>query len=397
MIDAAKYKRWTLAIVALAALGHDGQVWALEATISARYRGDVQGRFENTTPQAAFCNRWPADCHGVQTVGLPIEYLKTSMASAPNPRDQFFIKLPSLKRVTVVNERGVSHELTFEITHVSQWVGGSPGVNPAFTAYPRGGCRYRLTYGSASLKRVLYLWSVSNPSSPSDCYSTGQGALPGDTIDSVVNETGISYNLKMPSPLKMTQGLYRGSVDFTVGPGGDFDFGNGVTELNDTRLTLNFELDVQHAFVLQFPPGSDRAVLEPPGGWQAWLGGRAAPPRLERDIPFRIWSTGPFKVYMKCNVLIGRMCGVVADDDNGAVVDVLIDLPPEIRYQDKPARRIDIPRGRDRAVRFEHMLPASNRPANLHFEMSSNEVEHLFRRPGVVHEGIITLIFDSDL
>ena len=397
MTDRYTYKRWILAIVALVALGHGGITWALEATISARYRGDAQGRFENTTPQAAFCERWPSDCQGVQTVGLPIEYTKIAIAKAPDSRDQFFVQLPSSKTINVVHEKtGESHAVSFEINHVSQWVGGHRYNNPAFSASVRGGCSYRLTYGTT--KRVLYLWRVKSPASPAACYSSGADLAAGVTTESEVKDMGIAYSLKMPPPFKMTQGLYRGSIDFTVGPGGDFDFGNGVSDLNDTRLTLNFELDVQHAFILQFPPGSYRAVLEPPGGWQAWLGGRGRPPRVERDIPFRIWSTGPFKVYKTCGVSLGSdQCGIVNHFYDAAAVDVSIDLPPEVHHQGKPVRRLEIPTGLRNALRFEHLVSASNRPANLHFEVSGNELNGLFAEPGSTFEGRVTLIFDSDL
>ena len=390
-------RRWGMIIVALAALGHDGLAWALEATISARYQGDAQGRFENTTPQAGFCSRWPNDCRDVYTVGLPIEFTKTSFYKAPDSRDQFFVQLPSSRTINVSHEvTGETHALTFEITHVSQRVIGNSRDNPTFTASIYGGCGYKGTWGSTKFSQ--YLWTVKNPSNPSGCYSSNHSGGAGHFTENQVIETGIAYRLKMPAPLKMKQGLYRGSVDFSVGPGGDFDFGNGVTELNDTRLTLNFELDVQHAFVLQFPPGSDRAVLEPPGGWQAWLGGRGTPPRLERDIPFRIWSTGPFKVYTQCSVPYGGLvCGIVDDRDTGVAVMVALDMPPEILFRDKPAQRVTILMGKSNAMRFDHMLPASNRPANLHFEVTRLGVEILARRPGVTYEGIVTLIFDADL
>lgn len=71
--------------------------------------------------------------------------------------------------------------------------------------------------------------------------------------------------------------MYRGSLTYTIGPGGDFDFGNNVTGLSGDTLVINFELDVQHAFIFEFPPGSERAVLEPKGGWQAWLDGGQPP------------------------------------------------------------------------------------------------------------------------
>lgn len=398
MTHRGRYKPLILAILVLAALGHGSIAWALEATISARYRGDGQGRFENTTPQAGFCTRWPNSCLEVQTIGLPIEFTKTSIAWASDGRDQFFVQLPFSKTFNVSHAvTGETHALTFEITHVSQRLSGGLETNPIFTQYMSGGCGYKQTYGSHG-GFSQYLWTVKNPSNPSACYSSNPSSIVGLVTENEAREMGIVYNLKMPSALKMKQGIYRGSIDFSVGPGGDFDFGNGVTHLNDTRLTLNFELDVQHAFVLQFPPGSDRAVLEPPGGWQVWLGGRGRPPRVERDIPFRIWSTGPFKVYKRCGTSLGSdKCGILNRFYDTAAVDVSIDLPPEIHHQGKPVRRVDIPTGLRNALSFEHWLAAGNRPANLHFEVSGNELNDLFAEPGSTFEGRVTLIFDSDL
>lgn len=397
MIDRYTCKRWILAILVLAALGHDSLAWALEATISARYRGDAQGKFENTTPQAGFCTRWPADCINVQTVGLPIEFTKTAVHRAPDSRDRFFVQLPSSRTVNVSHAvTGESHELAFEITHVSQRVMRESSDNSAFSASVYGGCNYKSTHDTRTY--VQYLWAVKNPSNPSGCYDGHHSNGATQVTESDVMETGIAYTLKMPPPLKMKQGIYRGSIDFTVGPGGDFDFGNGVTHLNDSRLTLNFELDVQHAFVLQFPPGSDRAVLEPPGGWQAWLGGRGRPPRLERDIPFRIWSTGPFKIYKRCSFYWGpnRECLLFNEKIMGILVEVSIDLPPEVHHQGRPVRRLNVPSDAVSALSFDHLQPASNRPANLHFEVSK-EVGAITDFPGSTFEGRVTLIFDSDL
>ncbi|UVL20645.1 hypothetical protein LOY42_06985 [Pseudomonas sp. B21-023] len=83
-----------------------------------------------------------------------------------------------------------------------------------------------------------------------------------------VEELSIGFDMNIPPPYRLKAGTYRGSITYRIGPGGDFDFGNDVSNLSGDSLTVNFELDVQHAFMFEFPPGSERAVLEPRNGWQ---------------------------------------------------------------------------------------------------------------------------------
>ncbi|MGH8486890.1 MAG: hypothetical protein ACRESP_21035, partial [Pseudomonas sp.] len=295
MSGVAMQPRTWLALVALLMMPTAS---ALEATITAEYRGGASGRFVNTTPPASYCHQWPAECQGLEAVELPITYLKTSTKGTTDVRDQFFVKTPGPRQVDVYHElTGESHRMPFEVTGISQKVVWQLSRNPVFTAYVRGGCSYKRTFGWPAAPSALYLWQVRNPQAPSACYSVNEMAPDGYVATTPVSDMGVAYNLSMPPPYRMKPGTYRGSLTYTLGPGGDFDFGNDVTELNGNSLTLNFVLEVEHAFIFDFPPGSDRAVLEPPGGWHSWLSGARAPERLQRDLPFRLWSTGPFKVY----------------------------------------------------------------------------------------------------
>ena len=64
-----------------------------------------------------------------------------------------------------------------------------------------------------------------------------------------------AYELRMPDPLGMSTGKYTGSITYSVGPNQDFDFGD-IMIPNDTALTFNFTLDVQHTLKVEVPPAA---------------------------------------------------------------------------------------------------------------------------------------------
>lgn len=369
---------------------------AAQVTLSAEYRGQAEGRFHNTTPQAGFCTHWPADCAGIQTVGLPIHYTKKTEKNAADPRDQFFIQLPSRRILHVTHQQsGERYPLSLEILTVSQRVHMRGTANPIFTQYVQGGCRYRRTYGTGGW--TMYLWNVLDSVSPRACSSGGDGAKRGDVHTVPVDDLAIAYRLSMPSPLSMKPGLFRGSLEYSVGPGGDFDFGNDVTDLNSNRLTVDFELDVQHAFVIDFPPGSERAVLEPPNGWSGWLSRGQAPQRLYRDLPFRIWSSGPFKAYKLCQYPLQGRCGIRNAANHEVPVTVALSLPAGIRTEGREVRRVELPSDKSAALAFEAQQAVFNRSANLHFEVEREHAQQMLAHPGSTYQGNVTVVFDAHL
>src|SRR3546814_3118440 len=69
-----------------------------------------------------------------------------------------------------------------------------------------------------------------------------------------------AYELRTPNPLNMSSGQYTGSLTYSIGPGQDFDMGD-VMLPNDSALTLNFNLEVQHTLQVEVPPGGNRVEL----------------------------------------------------------------------------------------------------------------------------------------
>lgn len=372
---------------------------ALEVTISAQYRGGGSGRFENTTPPGGLCRIWPSSCRGVTTVDLPIRFTKKAVQEAADPRNEFFIQLPGRREIDVYHdETGEPRRMSFEWTLFS--VSGRSASLDRNPIYQRihGGCGVGGgALGSWGDGRARVLWRLSDSISPGPCWSRSSYAPAGAVMQVDLEELSVGYNLNIPPPYRLKAGMYRGTITYRIGPGGDFDFGNDVSNLSGDSLTVNFELDVQHAFMFEFPPGSDRAVLEPRNGWQAWLAGGKAPQRLYRDLPFRVWSTGPFKVYKLCQYDTGAKCAIKNDGGEQVPVDVAMSLPAGVQHRGQAVERLPLPSGRLAALQFEAAMPALNRPGQLHFEVGRNDVQAMLQHPGSTYTGQVTVVFDAEL
>ncbi len=385
-----------LSILGLAASGPP-PAWASDVTLSARYVGDAAGQFENTTPQADFCGQWPSICRN-DTVDLPLSFLKTTSKGATDPRDRFFVRLPAQRTVTVVNQSTLdSYPVTLAFEQFSlqlERTKGTPGV-PIFDM--EGGCMLAASISRNWGAYGRFVWSINNPQAPQPCYSDSSDGGVGEQVESEVGLAGATYRLIMPRPIGMPQGTYKGSTQFTVGGDGDFAFGNNATNFNNAMLTVHLELDVRHDLYLRFPPGSERAVLEPPGGWQAYLGGRGVPPRLERDLPFRIWSTGPFKVYKRCEYDIGEHCGIRNASNHSVPVEVGLSLPGNVQHGGDAARRIQLTTGAVGAPVFEPQQLLANHPGQVHFQVGREAVGEMTRHAGTTYQGQVTVVFDAEL
>jgi hypothetical protein len=370
---------------------------AAEATISASYRGDASGRFENTTPPAEFCSEWSFLCSAGDstTVELPIAYTKETVQGTGDNRDLFYFRMPPSRDVTVTNtSTGDNYKVTFQFTEFSQqlqWISGVRDPMPVMGA-PQSGCS--LVVNTSMKGRARFVWSIKNPLNPQECWTrTGTS---GDTTVSAVSKTGIKYRLIMPRPIGMPQGTYRGSARFTMGPGAELDFGHR-TDFNDRMLTVHFELSVEHDLYVIWPAGTERAVLEPPGGWQAWLGGRGRPARLSRDIPLRMWSTGPFKVYKRCAIGMGQGCAIRNQNGHQVPIGVSLSLPGNIQHAGGAARKVALPTGMANAPVFEPQQILLNHPGQLTFEVTGNDLDSMLGEAGTTYEGEVTVVFDAEL
>jgi hypothetical protein len=118
---------------------------------------------------------------------------------------------------------------------------------------------------------------------------------------------------------------------------------------------------------------------------------------LYRDLPFRLWSTGPFKVYKLCQYDTGGSCAIRNTDLHQVPVHVSMSLPAGIQHRGQGVDRVTLPTGRGAALQFEAATPTLNRPGQLHFEVASNDVQAMLGHAGSTYSGMATVIFDAEL
>ncbi|WP_143013271.1 hypothetical protein [Pseudomonas sp. UC 17F4] len=202
----------------------------------------------------------------------------------------------------------------------------------------------------------------------------------------------------MPSPLSLKNGVYRAQLQLSVGGNGaDFDLGDRVTNVSTDMLTLNFVFTVKHPLKLEFPPGSERAVLEPPGGWASWINRGTPPQRLYRVLPFQIWTTGAISVYTRCEYDLGGRCGIRGRDGHQVPLKVALTLPSSMKHQGAPVDNLVLPVGAPAALTIDTVEATLDRQARLLFEVSQADTASMLGYPGETFQGDVTLVLDAAL
>lgn len=395
-------------------LGIAGTAGAADITFTAEFKpsaNSLHNRFVNTTPQSGYCVALPQECAalGQFSVALPIGNVAYhSMAPGDEGRNAAYFSFPSTPLpITVTHtESGATETVIFRVgafsasysvksgassltgggTHRDLWREGS-------WVFPPPGCGYG-GVGSGNDYLYAFLWVVypstdSCTKTPAVDIPSGELSLKGETIS-------IGYELTTPNPLRMKSGTYRGTHTFTVGPGGNFDFGDKATVERNT-IEVAFELYVDHLFELHIPPGSDRAVLEPRGGWGAWINRGRPPTRLHRDVPFSLSTSVPFSATLTCpdGPAVNGRCQI-RDEARGtaASLDVAITMPQIRTDSGLPAQRL--PLRADQPVLLEPEGTTMKMGSQLHIDVDQQEVAEMLRHPGARYRGNITVVFDSE-
>ena len=393
--------QWILAALATAAcsLGH-----AAEMKITAEFKPTVfdpaRATFTNTTPQGGFCEVWPSYCPvGRFSVSLPvgtINYL--TMEPGASSADSVSFRLPSaFVDVPVVNEKtGHATKVRFRIsefsarytavmgsnTHSNLWTGS----HWAFAPSP---CTYGAN-GVASSSWVSFMWRVPVAANGIACTKYPTRTIPAQTFS--ISRVSVGYELVTPDPLSMTNGIYRGKKRFSVGVGGDFDFGNKAI-LSESSIDVDFELTVKHDFQLKMPADNRRAVLEPPSGWKSWLTGGSPPPVLKRDLGFSISVGAPFTVALSCASADAGRCNLSNPAGSRAPYSVLMTIPGVVTDAGGPVSRLELTTNQVATLK-----PAggyvNNAQSRLHVEAGPASVREMVKHPGTRYEDVFTLTFD---
>ncbi|WP_322844670.1 hypothetical protein [Pseudomonas sp. B33.4] len=389
------------------------QAQAANQEIRALFQPDSakpnKNAFVNKTPNSGYCATYPAECagYGMFSIRLPVRFTSSRYVST---FDWVGAKAPAgWRRLTVTNPDTQATE-TVEVR-----------ISGMGSRYVLSDAATRLAGGSTSLEGHRRLWTTDSwvHGIPAPCRYSGVGAygaedfryfwktptegfcfkIPTAHISWMYFDTlDFAYELRTPNPLGMSSGRYTGSMVYTLGPGGDFDMGP-LMQPNDSNLTLDFVLDVQHTLKVDIPPGGNRVVLEPQGGWQRWLDSGRKPVRLYRDQIFHISASSAFTMKFECEhgVGWGTGCAIVNDAGYAGLVEVSVSLPDGLTNSaGQPVKRQLLERSTK--TTFQPSRYVDRRPGTLHFEVSEQQtgwmIEKSTDRP---YSGNITVIWDSEV
>lgn len=397
-----------------AALLFSSSALAITEHITAVFRPDpgnpMVNTFENTTPQSSICvAHIPARCKALNIFSLRSQEF-AAFSNAPilanheNDRQGFMLKVPSDWRDLTVTHRATGETETVQIRIAGigmTWVVPRP---PGVSAWAQPGASWQSRWWTApspcqstghlaaSTTTASFFWLT--PDNAGVCSRKPSVDLPSMRFSTME----YAYEIRTPNPLVMSGGEYVGGITYSMGPGGDYDFGD-VMIPSESAITFNFTLEVQHDLQVEVPPGGNRIDLIPQGGWQAWLNQGRNPVRLFRDQTFNISASSRFKMQMACERTIGDTCALRNTTDNHEVpLDVSVSLPHGLNRPDGAA--VDRQPLLLSGAGTELVQPGfyvNRRPGTLHFEVKKDYADQMVSRGGTTYSGQVTVIWDSEL
>ena len=388
---------------------------AATVEISARFSPDPDNpqvnTFTNTTPNSGLCSTFGYICRplGLFSIRLGFEALTQYPISAnhSNIRNGAMIKVPADdKTVILTGPTGETAEVKFAITAFSatnrtQVIDEMIGIPTASGNAAQAllwGIRWgaeapspciravNMTTDSKSDGDYFWLTPVAAPCSKSPLYE-----IPWLRM----RNASVAYRMSTPDPLKMESGIYRGSINYTVGPGMDFDFGDNLLA-DDSIVTLNFTLTVQHTLKFLFPAGDSRVVLNPAGGWQQWLNNGRRPQKLVADKGFKMWASTPFSMVLQCEYPVGTQCAIQNGAGHTVPLETRVTLPAGMRDEsNRPIERLLLS---SNAQAFYPSYYVDNGQAALHFEVDRDQTRGMIdNHAGSTYRGNVTVIWNSEI
>ena len=396
----------------------------ITASFSPSMDNPENNTFTNTTAQSGFCQTWPAQCGSGEkslATGLTLTPSK-GLTPQDGKRDTLFFKWPSSYRdVIVTNEStGNTQKVQLRISSFSgryfanssseiyNW--GKNGA--AFSLYPDGGCSSLAPGWILGGAQVAWLWSV--PEGNTGCYKITSVDRPvgGANFINKVSELSFGYSLLSPNPLQMEAGIYTGTLTYSVGPGGDIDFGDNF-QASDTELTINFTLSVNHELKLTTTADDQKVSLQPcasgrtctedegAANWERWMVTRITP-QLTGRSKFTLSSSGAFTVYLQCEQQSGSDCVLKSDTTSSQTVPVqtLLTLPDNIVDNSTGStvskRHLEVGMQLAKNV-FVTREFGQNKAGSIDFLIDQREVDTMLKTRPDTYRGAVTVIFDPEI
>jgi hypothetical protein len=402
-------KGWAPGLVCL--LISAGQAMAQDQIMTAEFVPSLANPsnnvFTNTTPPGILCATMPNICDGQKSFLVPGRMTTSAPITAndPNPRQGLSIKVPADWRDITVR-----HATTGETTQVQlrfTGFGGRYAPNPtasditgiadpqaAFNALWNGGdlgvvpapCIGRFRDSTARYMRFLWHMPVSTSCAKQSAYDY-------DSAD--INDIELLYELRTPTPLNMSAGIWESTTTYLWGPGKDFDFGDNFLPFFPD-LNIHISLSVSHHLRVVFPPGANRLALEPEGGWMPWISRGRRPERIVRDQPFQFTTSGPVKMRVECQHLVSGHCAIANPKGDRVPVETRISLPAGMHdLTGGPISKKLLSTVDDLTAVTDQYV--ADQTGHLHFEVSRTHVDAMLAYPDTTYSGNVTVVWDSYL
>jgi hypothetical protein len=396
----------TLFSVAAAAEVHN-----IDATFEPDFANPQKNQFKNQTPSEGFCRQVPGACEPIGLFSLiariPFAANAPIQANHADPRRGGMAKVPSnWSTVSVTNASGDTHIVEVRIAGIGHEAGFPLSVGELTGGgwwddlWEGGAWVYApppcLGVGTVTAGHHGYnsFWRV-----PEGAGTCAKKALFDIPVGMNYQYFVYAYELRTPDPLKMDAGDYTGSITYTVGPNMDFDMGD-VMIPSDSMLTLNFNLKVTHTMKVDIPPGGNRVVLEPLGGWQSWLNQGRKPTRLMRDQTFNISASSRFRMNIECEYVMGNNCALwESTAGHGVPLEVSVTLPSGLTDSaGQPVKRRRLWRDGSGTELFQPGFYLDRKVGTLHFEVARDAVDEMLK-DGYArsYSGNVTVIWDSEV
>jgi len=364
--------------------------------------------FTNTSNSGYICFIRPDVCDNNKSFGFPGGVFSQTpvIKNDPDPRQGWFVKLPLDWRDILVRHATTGEtnlvQLRFsgfggEVRYTPnvEFITGIPDPTGAHAALWRGGgletppapCVGRY-YTVLDGRSTRFLWQLT---AAGECAK--QAAFTMNKVD--IYSLELMYEIRTPTPLNMTAGVWEADYTYMLGPGADIDFGDNMLP-SDPILNIKISLDVSHHLRAVFPPGGDKLALEPEGGWIPWLNGGRRPERIIRDQPFQFTSSGPVKMHIECQYLMGGNCAIANPAGHRVPVETRITLPAGMHELTGGPVSKKLLSSIDEATALADSYVA-DQTGNLHFEVARSDVHDMLAYPDTTYSGNVTVVWDSFL
>lgn len=386
----------------------------ISASFSPSLNNPTNNVFTNTTPITGLCATWPSTCVGknMVSISLPLTAQNTKLITASSSiRDGMFFKIPrAIRQIVIRNkETGETSTVGFYFDFFSTRITPTGGAEGAWEngtlnwSSGKDGCASGLYYNTNSY--TDFGWSYGS-SSLDGCYKKSR--FNRTSLDRYTN-MAVSYKLTTPNPLRLGSGHYEGEINYSVGPGGDFDFGDNAVP-SDSVLTVKFDLHVNHELKVSATTEDQNITLRACEAasvcteeqanvlWEKWIMSRI-PPVLKGRGGFLLSSSGTFTTWLQCEYKIGTDCAIKSDNSTLQVpVKAMLTLPNNVvdSSSGNVVNQRSLSTLKDLSQLFVTREFGQNKQGSVDFLVDKKSVESMLKEPGT-YRGNVTVMFDANI